>query len=174
MSFTVRRVALPGILAAMIRLPGSGLALGADPAGPRAVDPGLGPMFQVVSTQAKRLLQKPSCGRIFEEFLDSRTGRPLAASLSGTGLDAVTYFESLTFVDGTGTAPCLRDSIHAYTTIGGSTIHVCPAQLLALQKHDRMAASSTLLHEALHTLGLGENPPLPSEITHRIREHCGW
>jgi hypothetical protein len=174
MSFTLRRVAIGGILASMVHLLGSAPACGASLPGLRSADPGLGPMFQVVTAEARRLLEKPSCGRIFEEFQDSRTGRPLAASLSETGLGAVAYFESLSFLDGTGTAPCLRPRIQAYTTIGGSTIHVCRAQLYALQKHDWLAAGSTLVHEALHTLGLGENPPPPAEITHRILQHCGW
>ena len=31
-----------------------------------------------------------------------------------------------------------------------------------------------VIHEMLHTLGLGENPPAPSEITRRVNDRCQW
>jgi hypothetical protein len=30
-----------------------------------------------------------------------------------------------------------------------------------------------LIHEALHTLGLGENPPSSEEISNIVLTHCG-
>jgi len=30
-----------------------------------------------------------------------------------------------------------------------------------------------MIHEALHTLGLGENPPTSAEITERVLARCG-
>jgi hypothetical protein len=34
-------------------------------------------------------------------------------------------------------------------------------------------AEIAVIHEALHTLGLGENPPDSREITRRVAERCG-
>jgi hypothetical protein len=34
-------------------------------------------------------------------------------------------------------------------------------------------AEAVLIHEALHSLGLGENPPLSDYITERIQARCG-
>ena len=34
-------------------------------------------------------------------------------------------------------------------------------------------AEIIVLHEALHTLGLGENPPLSAVITDRVAARCG-
>ena len=36
----------------------------------------------------------------------------------------------------------------------------------------RGALEATLIHEALHTLGLGENPPTSREITSRVVSRC--
>jgi hypothetical protein len=34
-------------------------------------------------------------------------------------------------------------------------------------------AEAALIHEMLHTLGLGENPPRSRDITARVRARCG-
>ena len=34
-------------------------------------------------------------------------------------------------------------------------------------------AATKIIHEALHTAGLGENPPTPGEIDQAVRQNCG-
>jgi hypothetical protein len=50
-----------------------------------------------------------------------------------------------------------------------------PAQALALLRFfdDRAAAEIIVIHEFLHALGLGENPPTSDEITERVTARCG-
>jgi hypothetical protein len=43
-----------------------------------------------------------------------------------------------------------------------------------LQRSQPAAAANRAIHEMLHTLGLGENPPTTSEITRRVEMRCGW
>lgn len=174
MSFPLQRAALQALWSLAICLASAGPARSAGDSSAPAFDPQLGSTFAAVSAHARGLLEKASCGRIFEEFRDSRSGLPLSERLSESGLSAADYFASLTFRDGTGTPLCSSAGIQAHTTIGGSTVFICPAQLIALNRRDWLAASATLVHEALHTLGLGENPPLPSEITRKIVARCGW
>jgi len=40
-------------------------------------------------------------------------------------------------------------------------------------RNDPAYAEMILIHELLHTLGLGENPPTSLEITARVTERCG-
>ena len=174
MSFLLQRAALRGLWAMAFWLAGASPALCADDKVRPVFDPRLGSAFVGVSGHARKLLEKASCGKVFEEFRDSRSGLPLSARLSESGTSAAEHFSSLRFRDGTGTALCRQANVQAHTTIGGSTVFVCPAQLFALAERDRLAASAILVHETLHTLGLGENPPLPSEITRRIVNECGW
>ena len=58
------------------------------------------------------------------------------------------------------------------TTPGSRTVRICP-QFTQRQLRDPVLAEIVILHEALHTLGLGENPPLSTVITARVAAHCG-
>jgi hypothetical protein len=57
-------------------------------------------------------------------------------------------------------------------------VFVCPAEREARSRLARLEfqggslAEAMVIHEMLHTLGLGENPPTPFEITERIRARC--
>jgi hypothetical protein len=50
-------------------------------------------------------------------------------------------------------------------------VFVCKA-FAEFQLRQPGVAESMVIHEALHTLGLGENPPTPMEITNRIYGRC--
>jgi hypothetical protein len=61
----------------------------------------------------------------------------------------------------------------AFTTPGSHVIHVCSARFA-----DRFAAKTRdgellIIHELLHAVGLGENPPSSSEITAVVRDRYG-
>ena len=47
-------------------------------------------------------------------------------------------------------------------------VFVCPS-FAAVSVNDPLLAESLVIHEILHTLGLGENPPTPLEITRTSR-----
>ena len=38
--------------------------------------------------------------------------------------------------------------------------------------HEPRLAEALVIHEMLHTLGLGENPPTSTEITKRVEGRC--
>ena len=52
-------------------------------------------------------------------------------------------------------------------------VFVCGDQFVRGWRVDRWHAEVVVIHEALHTLGLGENPPSSRDITARVRERCG-
>jgi hypothetical protein len=56
----------------------------------------------------------------------------------------------------------------AFTQPNSLVVRVCP-RLIQFQGD---WAELTVLHELLHSLGLGENPPSSAEITDRVRERC--
>jgi hypothetical protein len=51
-------------------------------------------------------------------------------------------------------------------------VHVCPRFVLS-QRQDPTHAPELLIHELLHTLGLGENPPSTEAISRHVRARCG-
>jgi hypothetical protein len=58
------------------------------------------------------------------------------------------------------------------TEIGVRRIHVCGKVFSAQQLREPGVAESMVIHEVLHTLGLGENPPTSIEITRRVDNRC--
>ena len=65
------------------------------------------------------------------------------------------------------------------TTPGLPSVFVCPAgpgrlnsRLSRIELESGSRAEAMVIHEMLHTLGLGENPPTTFEITDRVRERC--
>jgi len=118
-------------------------------------------------------LDRPGCRQVFTDFTDA-SGQPLLATLDATGLRAADYVvERVWFVDGSDTPQCLKATeTAAFTEAGSKVVHVCASRFAKLA-HQTTAAEVLIIHELLHTLGLGENPPSSAEITHRVTSRCG-
>lgn len=132
----------------------------------------LGPAFEKAATVAARKLGDASCLILLSDFHDA-SGRPLAERLSAMGLAARELFERLDFRSGARETACQRTRVDAFTHVGGGTIFVCPDGCFAFGRRDVGHASNVLIHEMLHALGLGEDPPTSLEITGRVTERCG-
>jgi hypothetical protein len=60
----------------------------------------------------------------------------------------------------------------AVTAPGSRVVYVCGRRFAEAQSRSATRAELVVLHEALHTLGLGENPPDSLEITRRVGQRC--
>jgi hypothetical protein len=100
-------------------------------------------------------------------------GQSLEAVLQELGRTPEAHLDSLLFRDGSTRPRCASQAILAFTHVGSDTIFVCASQFTRVSDRDPAAADVVLIHEALHTLGLGENPPSSREITARVLERCG-
>ena len=111
------------------------------------------------------------CRKIFTDFKDGN-GRSLADRLSAVAVDIHVYLTMVTFIDDTRHRMCER-GVLAFTAPGDRVVRVCSNELTQInaQRPDYVVAS--LIHEILHTLGLGENPPSAREITARVLDRCG-
>jgi hypothetical protein len=121
---------------------------------------------------AVRRLAAPGCRRIFSEFRDE-AGAPLQAHLDALRVDAAEYLSLVHFADGSARRTCQRGDVVALTAPGSRVVYVCGRWFGALERSGAARAEIVVLHEALHTLGLGENPPTSTEITRRIGALCG-
>jgi hypothetical protein len=119
---------------------------------------------------ALKRLESPSCQRVLTDFVDG-SGRSLAASLDATGLTLPAYVARLHFIEGDGHRVCLSDGTMAFTSPGSQVIHVCSARFNTMFAR-RTTAESIVIHEILHTLGLGENPPPTDEISRQVWRRC--
>lgn len=120
---------------------------------------------------ARRRLERPACQRLFSEFADTR-GRPLTDALEEKSTSGEEHLATLIFYDGSAHPPCDRAATLAFTWPGSPIVFVCTAKFTSTARRDPFLAEAALIHEGLHTLGLGENPPTSAAITSRVMSRC--
>ncbi len=120
---------------------------------------------------ARRLLEKPACQKLFSDFTDP-SGRPLQARLDELGLTGTDYLGTILFVDGHRLKSCGDGRALAVTEPASRVVHICGSRFALATDRTPEHAEATIVHEALHTLGLGENPPASHEITSRVLMRC--
>jgi hypothetical protein len=122
---------------------------------------------QAVEGAAARLA-RPACQEVLSDSADE-SGQSLHTKLQASGRSPVQALTALRFVDASAAPQCL-DGTMAFTHPGWQVIRVCGRQF---RDRDPEAAIIIVIHEFLHALGLGENPPTTQEITARVAARCG-
>jgi len=136
------------------------------------VDSGTRFALQRAVAGANRRLTEPGCLLVLTDFFDA-SGRKLSAILAATGNDAAATFAPLRFIDDAGASQCRGGTTLAFTEAGGHVIHVCGPRFKARFLMDPAGVEMIVIHELLHVLGLGENPPTSDAITARVVARCG-
>jgi hypothetical protein len=135
------------------------------------LDPALVRVVNDVVPRAAEMLRVEKCRQILSEYRD-RTGRTLDENVVARGETASGYLRWLVFVNAADDGFCAREARVAATNPGDRLIRLCaPFQRIGLS--DPGYAAALLIHEELHSLGLGENPPSSYEITRKVVERCG-
>src|SRR5205823_4978416 len=109
-------------------------------------------------------LGRTSCRQVLADFVDAE-GATLTTRFDNSGRSIESTFDLLRFVDDRSAQTCSNPSIAAFTTPGSRVIHICWRRFADISAHDQIYAEFIVIHEFLHTLGLGENPPSAGEIT---------
>ncbi len=120
---------------------------------------------------ASRWLARPKCQTLFLEFKDERN-LPLTARLGELDTDPEGYLRMVLFLDGAQSATCGRHGVLAFTAQGSRVVYLCGRDFERASRRDVAEVQATVIHELLHSLGLGENPPPARAITHRIQQLC--
>ena len=135
-------------------------------------------VVQRVRARAAAKLDDPECGKVLTDFTD-RGGRTLESNLRPLGVSASEYLLQIAFLDGSRLPACRTLEVIMATTRGAPRVFVCPAgggkvmsRLSRMEFESWSLAEAMVIHEMLHTLGLGENPPSTFEITDRVRARC--
>lgn len=133
-------------------------------------DPVAGRNSRQALDRARRLLAEPRCRSLLTRFAD-KEGHALADRLETLGVDAQTYLTMIVFSDGTRNRSCVEGVI-AFTRPGSREVYLCINELKRTWQQRPTYVAAVFIHEVLHTLGLGENPPSTQEITRRVLEQC--
>ncbi len=171
-----RTPALVFLVCACVAVPAARGTQPGEEAGADVLGPDVHPFYRTSLQQAlalaRRKLLLAACRDVFGDFAD-RDGRPLLADLAATGRSAADYLEGIRFLDGRWTGPCLPSGIYAWTHPGGGAVHLCLERFAPLARTNPSVAANILIHEELHALGLGEDPPTSRVITSRVGRRCG-
>ena len=117
-------------------------------------------------------LEQRPCADLLSDFRDG-AGRALRAHLESRSGRPADYLGTLLFYDADRTLLCQSSLRIAGTVPGSHIVLLCGERFLRLETRDPAFAAALLLHETLHTLGLGEDPPSSAEITERVLARCG-
>jgi hypothetical protein len=126
--------------------------------------PGLMPARQ----GARERLGRPECQAVLADFKDG-SGRRLDEVLRATGRTAQEQLDLLVLESGFGRQACNR-GVLASTSVHSSEVFICLRPFTLLPAREQEAV---LIHEMLHSLGLGENPPESVAITEQVLKRCG-
>ena len=128
------------------------------------------PLLERAREGAARKLTQPNCQQVPEDFRD-RQGRTLAENLEMWNRSASDYLLMVPFRDGSSHPPCTSGRSTLFTVVGTFPVFVC-GNFRKEAEGNPFAAENWVIHEMLHTLGLGEDPPTSLEITRQVNERC--
>jgi hypothetical protein len=125
-------------------------------------------------TGALQRLESEECRKVFTDFTDAQ-GRSLQQNLEEWGASPAEYIGLIPFVDGSSQVLCRKTKNALVASPGVRRVFVCKT-FAEVQLRQPGVAESMVIHEILHTLGLGEAPmpgqPTSLEITHRVEARC--
>jgi len=170
MSKKGRRAPGRAVLAAAILL----AAASANAAAPLALTGWDARAVDTARAGALKRLESEECRRVFTDFSDAQ-GRALLQNLEEWTVSPSEYVGLVPFLDGSSHARCRGTKTALVASPGVRRVYVCRA-FADVQLRQPHVAESMVIHEILHTLGLGEAPqpgqPSSIEITQRVESRC--
>jgi hypothetical protein len=109
--------------------------------------------------------------KLLTEVTDG-SGLPLAQNLESLGLTAAEYVDVLLFLEGASQSACQSGAALGGTRPGSRVVFLCGERFARTVRSNPRVAEAVIIHEMLHSLGLGENPPSSQEITSRVLKSC--
>jgi hypothetical protein len=118
---------------------------------------------------ARERLGDPRCLAVLADF-ESVNGGRLDLVLRASGRTAQEQLDLLVLESGLGRPLCDRRVSLAFTQVRSRVVSICLRPFTLLRQKEQEAV---LIHEMLHSLGLGENPPESAAITEQVLRRCG-
>ena len=107
--------------------------------------------------------------------LEQNIGK-LQEKLDALGETGQSYLGKLVlFYEGSGSRACHSskgDDVSAATATGSRVVFICGANFAEGRRPKPFGPEAVIIHETLHSLGLGENPPTSDAITWKVFSRC--
>jgi len=119
-------------------------------------------------------LAHPECQKIFADFRDA-SGRMLQQKLDALGESGQSYLSLVLFYEGSDQRTCGPSrgrEISAVTAPGSRVVFICGGDFSQGPRPNPFRPEAIIIHEMLHSLGLGENPPTSNVITWQVFVRC--
>ena len=118
-------------------------------------------------------IEDARCQQLLSDFRDT-AGRTLRENLDTRGQTPASFIGGILFYDGDLFPTCRKDPgrVHAFTAPGSRVVFVCGERFYDGWRRKPQWGELVLLHEALHSMGLGENPPSSDQITSHVAWSC--
>jgi hypothetical protein len=120
---------------------------------------------------AREWLADAQCQAVLTDFR-AQDGVPLDQKLAGVGATPDGYLRYILFTDGDALSRCQGGQALAVTAPGARVVFVCGRAFKRQWALNWRSAQATIVHETLHSLGLGEDPPTSAEITRQVLRRC--
>ena len=134
---------------------------------------GVNAFVKMAVLEAHRRLASETCREIFGDFRDA-SGRVLQERLDAIGQTGQSYLGWLRFANAELRGPCDRTEVLAFTIPGSQVVWFCGEKFSrAVRRRGVGRVAVAIIHEELHSLGLGEDPPSSVEFTRRVEARCG-
>ena len=117
---------------------------------------------------ARERLADPQCLAVLTDF-ESVNGGRLDQVLRASGRTAQEQLDHLVLESGLGRPLCDRRVSLAFTQVHSRVVSICLRPFTLLRRQEQQAV---IIHEMLHSLGLGENPPESVAITKQVLKRC--
>lgn len=119
---------------------------------------------------AAHQLERPECAAVLSDFSDAR-GRTIGERLALLGETPQSYLTRIVFREAVDHW-CQHPTRLAFTFVGAPEVFICGPQFWRKYQEDPRYLEALMIHEMMHTLGLGENPPTSIEISARVLKRC--
>jgi hypothetical protein len=120
---------------------------------------------------ARARLGTPSCQGLLDEF-KTPDGISLKERLHQSGSTLEDRLRELHFFDASDHSVCRSAQVYAFTHPGLGAVYVCTRRFTAARLREPDQVEAVVIHELLHTIGLGESPPATEYITARVKDRC--
>jgi hypothetical protein len=148
------------------------VSLLAPSANVRMGDPVAARLVRDAAFAASQKLATADCRQVLSDF-EGYAGGTLQATLKERQATPESYMQQIVFYDGSRNERCDAEGVLAFTAPGNFVVFVCSAELKAqARRGNHRLIEATLIHEMLHSLGLGEDPPSSREITRGVLARC--